>query len=264
MGSTNPVILLPDAVRTMPDKIADAMSASITMGVGQFCTNPGLIFCLDDKDTDYLLGKISAGISKSLPAKMLHQGIADNYHSRRKSILENQNVAILSVSETEAKSNEGYPTIATVSGIEFASNPKLHEEIFGPFSLVVRFATIDEMTNTLLTIEGQLSGTIWATETDLESNKVLLDILENKVGRLVINGAPTGVEVCPSIVHGGPFPATTDPRFTSVGTSAIKRFVRPVCYQNLPDKFLPNELQNSNPENIWRLVNNDWTKKSSE
>jgi NADP-dependent aldehyde dehydrogenase len=154
----------------------------------------------------------------------------------------------------------GIPTIATVSSEEFLKNPKLHEEIFGPYSLVVQCKSVDEYSPIARSMDGQLTCTMMATTGDMKAHGDLIEDIKLLCGRFIINGVPTGVEVCLSMQHGGPFPATTDSRFSSVGGDAIKRFVRPLAFQNWPDEMLPDELKNMNPLNIYRTINNSFTR----
>jgi len=144
--------------------------------------------------------------------------------------------------------------VLTVNGANFLKNPKLHQEVFGPFSVIVRCSDATEMEAIVAKLEGQLTGTVLGDENEIKKYKTLVDTLQEKVGRIIFNGVPTGVEVCPSMQHGGPFPASTDSRFTSVGTGAIRRWVRPVSFQNWPNESLPKALQNENPLEIMRIV----------
>ncbi|MEO9145256.1 MAG: aldehyde dehydrogenase (NADP(+)) [Ginsengibacter sp.] len=262
MGSINPVFLLPEKLRASFDEIAKTYSVSITQGVGQFCTNPGLIIGIESDDLQKFITTLGKEIQKTVPAKMLHPGIAKAFDEKRSDALHQNNVTTVSVSDTRKKENEGTPTIATAAGKDFLSNPVLHREVFGPYSLVVRCKDINEMIEVARQIEGQLTSTLMATDNDIFSNEVLIEAVKNICGRLILNGVPTGVEVCLSMQHGGPFPATTDSRFTSVGADGIKRFARPIAFQNWENKFLPDELKNENPLHIWRTVNNELTKES--
>lgn len=157
---------------------------------------------------------------------------------------------------------KGTATVTTVDGKTFLSNPLLHQEVFGPYSLVILCKDSNEMLEVAFNLEGQLTATLMATETDMRNNPKIVDAVKEKCGRLIMNGVPTGVEVCLSMHHGGPYPSTTDSRFSSVGADAIKRFVRPVALQNWPDSLLPDELKNENPLSIWRTVNNELTNKA--
>lgn len=261
MGSTNPVFLLPDKLKESTEEIAISYAGSITQGVGQFCTNPGLIIGLEGDDLQKFISVLGEKISGVLPGKMLHPGIAKAFIAKRREALEQKDVTTVSVAEKEAEENEGIPTLATVTAETFLKNPLLHREVFGPYSLVIRCNMMSEMMEIAANLEGQLTATVMATESDIADNFELLELIKDICGRFVMNGVPTGVEVCLSMQHGGPFPATTDSRFTSVGADGIKRFARPVAFQNWPDKSLPDELKNENPLNIWRTVNDQLTKE---
>ena len=173
-----------------------------------------------------------------------------------------QGVTLIAASSTEASPDQGVPTIATTSGAVFLKNNQLHQEVFGPYSLVVQCADAAEMLAVAHQIEGQLTVTIMATDNDIHSHVDIFDAVVEKCGRMILNGVPTGVEVCLSMHHGGPFPSTTDSRFTSVGADAIKRFARPMSFQNFADHFLPLELQNSNPLGINRTINDELSKQA--
>ncbi|HRF23643.1 MAG TPA: aldehyde dehydrogenase (NADP(+)), partial [Chitinophagaceae bacterium] len=163
-------------------------------------------------------------------------------------------------SDSPANENEGLPTIAATDAEHFLNNPRLHQEVFGPYSLVVRCKDLQQMNEVAAKLEGQLTATLMATDDEVINNYALVENIKNCCGRLILNGIPTGVEVCLSMQHGGPFPATTDSRFTSVGADGIKRFARPLAFQNWPNQLLPDELRNDNPLGIWRTVNNEFTK----
>jgi NADP-dependent aldehyde dehydrogenase len=193
---------------------------------------------------------------------MLHPGIAKAYNEKKKNALDQPEVSIVAISDIDKNIQEGRPEIATVSAGKFISNPVLHQEVFGPFSLIVRCKNMDEMIEIAMHLEGQLTSTLMATENDVLENQSLVEAVQDLCGRFVMNGVPTGVQVCLSMQHGGPFPATTDARFTSVGSDGIKRFARPVAFQNWPDSLLPDELKNENPLAIWRTVNNQLTKEA--
>jgi 2,5-dioxopentanoate dehydrogenase len=257
MSSINPVFLLPEKLQAAAAEIAGQYAASITLGVGQFCTNPGIIIGLAGTDLQDFTNALAAGIQPIPPGTMLHQGIADNYASKRAAALAAQGVSLLAISATAAANNQGLPTIATTSATALLANPLLHQEVFGPYSLVVACKDMDEMRRVAQSLEGQLTATLMATENDLQQHATLVDAITVICGRIVLNGVPTGVEVCQSMQHGGPFPATTDSRFGSVGADAIKRFCRPLCYQNWPNALLPDELKDENPLGIWRVVNNE-------
>lgn len=261
MSSINPVILLPETLTRDAEKTATSLAGSITLGVGQFCTNPGLIIAVEGEGLDRFIKALSEEIHKANSGTMLHQGIADNYAKKLTNTLAQKAVKVEGQSSSEANASQGRPHVASVPAEEFMKNPALAEEVFGPFSLIVRCKTNDELLSVVNRSHGQLTSTIIADEVELVKYSSLLNMLVEKAGRIVVNGVPTGVEVCPSMQHGGPFPATTDSRFSAVGTDAIKRFARPVSFQNFPDAVLPYELQELNPLKIWRLRNNEWSKK---
>jgi NADP-dependent aldehyde dehydrogenase len=262
MGSINPVFLLPEKLKHSAEEIALTYASSITQGVGQFCTNPGLIIGIEGNDLQTFIAKLGKEIEKVAPAKMLHPGIAKAFEEKREKALHQNNVNTIAVSEIPKNENEGAPTIATATGKDFIHNPVLHQEVFGPYSLVIRCEDISEMLDVARHLEGQLTSTLMATDNDILSNEELIEAIKNICGRFILNGVPTGVEVTLAMHHGGPFPATTDARFTAVGADGIKRFARPIAYQNWTNKFLPDELKNENPLHIWRTVNNELTKNS--
>jgi NADP-dependent aldehyde dehydrogenase len=264
MGSVNPVFLLPEKLKSSSGEIAETYASSITLGVGQFCTNPGLIIGVEGESLQNFIKILGDEIEKVAPLKMLHAGIANAFDEKRETALKQPNVSVVSVSKTAKKEMEGTPTVATVTGKDFLGNPVLHQEIFGPYSLVIRCSDLQEMTEVARHLEGQLTSTLMATDNDFISNNELVEAVKDICGRFILNGVPTGVEVCLSMQHGGPFPATTDSRFTSVGADGIKRFARPVAFQNWENKLLPDELKNENPLRIWRTVNNQLTKDSIE
>jgi 2,5-dioxopentanoate dehydrogenase len=258
MSSINPVILLPDTLAREAEATASKLAGSITLGVGQFCTNPGLIIAVEGEGLDRFIKSLSTEIQKALPGNMLHQGIADNYSKKLALALAQKGVTIEGESATTGNAAQGRPLIASAPAHEFCNNPSLAEEVFGPFSLIIRCKNLDELHSVINRVHGQLTTTIMADEAEVTKHKNLVNILVEKAGRVILNGVPTGVEVCPSMNHGGPFPATTDSRFTAVGTDAIKRFVRPVSFQNFSDALLPDELKEGNPLGIWRMRNGEW------
>ena len=260
MGSINPVVFLPDTIRNNAEHLAKQYAGSITLGMGQFCTNPGLLIAMESEGLDLFLQHLSKEIEKVLPAKMLHSGIHKAYVEKKQAALNVQGVSVVAQAATAAVTIEALPTVAEVDGKTFLQNPLLHEEVFGPYSLLVKCKDMDELKAVWKSLAGQLTTTLMGTDQDFADHVSLLDIAPSIAGRIVFNGVPTGVEVCASMVHGGPFPASTDSRFTAVGINAVKRWVRPVCYQNCPDALLPDELKEGNPSNIWRLVNNEWAK----
>jgi NADP-dependent aldehyde dehydrogenase len=260
MGSINPVYLLPEKLKESPAELAKLYAASITLNAGQFCTNPGLIIGIESDDLQQFITLLGKEIEQVSPSRMLHPGIAKAFTANRSRALTQEQVSTVAVALQQPVENQGIPTIASATGHAFLNNPVLHQEVFGPYSLVIRCKDITEMTTIAKHMEGQLTTTLMATETDMRNNSVLVETAKNTCGRIIINAVPTGVEVCLSMQHGGPFPATTDARFTSVGADGIRRFARPLCFQNWPDSLLPDELKNANPLGIWRTVNNELTK----
>jgi len=261
MGSINPVFLLPEKMKQSAAEVAKSYAGSITLGVGQFCTNPGLLIGIEGDELKTFISSLGEEIKKTAPGTMLHPGIAKAFSEKRKSALSQGDVETVAVSETAPAENQGSPTIASATGKAFLNNPVLHQEVFGPYSLVIRCSDMNEMIDVAKHLEGQLTSTLMATENDIRSNDELVEAVKNICGRFILNGVPTGVEVCLSMHHGGPFPATTDSRFTSVGADGIKRFARPISFQNWGNGLLPDELKNENPLNIWRTVNNQLTKE---
>jgi 2,5-dioxopentanoate dehydrogenase len=259
MGSVNPVFLLPSKLQEDYEEIASMYAGSITLSVGQFCTNPGLIIGIKSEALDKFCSSLGQKIKKIAPALMLHPGIAKAFNEKKKDALEQKGVDIISEAELTPGENEGVPTIATVSGKDFLRNPILHQEVFGPYSLVIQCENKDEMLAIANVMEGQLTATIIADRSDIKEHPGLVEAIKNFCGRLIYNGVPTGVEVCLSMQHGGPYPATTDGRFTAVGADGIKRFARPIVFQNWPDESLPDELKDENPLDLWRTVNNEMT-----
>jgi alpha-ketoglutaric semialdehyde dehydrogenase len=255
MSSLNPVFVLPEALAARGRQIAEGLRTSVTMGVGQFCTKPGLVFGLHDDAFADFQQQLAALISEVAPATMLHAGIHDAFRANLAHVLHSgveklaQSTAAADPARTHAEAVVARTTVA-----EFAATPALAEEVFGPFTLMVSGESLAELEAVAERMSGQLTATVHGTPDDLARASRLLKILEQRVGRLIINGFPTGVEVCPSMHHGGPYPATTDVRFTSVGTAALLRFVRPICYQDFPASLLPDALRDDNPLGIQRMV----------
>ncbi len=256
MGSINPVVVLPELLKQANQEWASAYAGSITLGTGQFCTNPGLLLGIAGDDLNTFAKNLSEAIEKIVPTCMLHPNIHANYNKGKATLSEQAGVKVIAAYTAELGANYAAQTILQVDGKTFLNNPTLHQEVFGPFSILVACENIGELKQIISHLEGQLSGTIIGTVNEISHHKELIDALKNRVGRLVFNGVPTGVEVCPAMLHGGPYPASTDARFTAVGIHAINRWVRPISFQNCPDVVLPEALQNNNPLNIMRLVNN--------
>lgn len=260
MGSVNPVFILPGALEIRSKEIAVGLTASITLGVGQFCTNPGLVITEECDSIDLFYKELSDSISKIEAGTMLTKAICQAYEQGRNNMAKQTGVQPIALGLPGQKENEGTPSMYSVSSQDFLNNENLEEEVFGPSSLIVSAHDNKDLISIASKIKGHLTASLFATDEEIDNYKDLIHILEQKVGRLIINGFPTGVEVCHAMNHGGPFPATTDSKSTSVGTAAIYRFTRPVCYQNFPDNLLPQELQYTNPKDIWRLYNGEWTK----
>lgn len=264
MGSVNPIFLLPKKLKTSAVEVAKMFSAAVTLGVGQFCTNPGIVFGIEGDELQQFISAVGNEIKTFTPSRMLHPGIAKAYTERRTKALAQEEVLVVAESEPAVEEHCGSAAIATVSAKTFASNALLHEEVFGPYSLIVCCKDVNEMKEVAKYLEGQLTCTIMATENELPQYEDLIESVKNLCGRMILNGVPTGVEVCLSMQHGGPFPATSDPRFTSVGADGIKRFARPVAFQSWVHELLPDELKNENPLGIYRTVNNELTKEQIE
>ena len=262
MSSLNPVFLLAGALRERAAAIAQGLLGSFTLGVGQFCTKPGLVFVQRGSDADGFLQKFSEIVRAAPCGTMLTSGIRDEFLENLGKITGIAGVRSLACGSTAAEHSrtESQPSVATTTASHFLAHPELATEAFGPFTLVIAAESADEIIACAAALEGQLTATVHGTPADLESARALLTTLEQKAGRVVINGFPTGVEVCSAMNHGGPYPATTDVRFTSVGTAAIHRFARPVCYQGFADNLLPPALQNANPLGLMRLVNGNPTR----
>ena len=250
MSSINPLFLLPGALDRRAEEIGAGFAASLTMGVGQFCTNPGLVLAIDDEQFDRFAASAAQALGASQPATMLTAGIAASYQVGVQQLAAHHAVTTLAhIAHGEGK---GGAALFKTSGAAFLEQHALHGEVFGPASLLVACKDANEVRLVAESLEGQLTATIQMEEGDMDEARKLLTVLERKVGRILVNGFPTGVEVSTAMVHGGPFPATSDGRSTSVGTAAINRFLRPVCYQNMPQALLPEVLRDHNPAGTWR------------
>ncbi|MGA2258094.1 MAG: aldehyde dehydrogenase (NADP(+)) [Thermoguttaceae bacterium] len=252
MGSINPVFVLPQAVKENSLQIAEGLKNSVTLGVGQFCTKPGVVVCLDDDATRGFVEELFRRMAAAPVGTMLNPRIAKAYADGRKQFAGVH--AGLPDLPTQAAA-----AVFTTTGEQFMSNRHWREELFGPATVVVIANSPEQFEEIASCLDGQLTATIHAVEGELAEYRLLVEVLQRKAGRLIFNGFPTGVEVCSAMHHGGPYPATTDSRSTSVGTAAIERFARPVCYQDCPTKMLPAELQEGNPMRIWRLVDGQWS-----
>jgi 2,5-dioxopentanoate dehydrogenase len=263
MSSLNPVFLLPGAVQERGAAIATGLLGSFTLGVGQFCTKPGLVFAVRGPETDAFLQALSTAVHAAPCGTMLTSGIRSAFLENRDKVTAIPGVQRLSAAAAAGIAEPGCsmaPSIATTTAQNFLTHPMLATEAFGPFTLLVIADHLREFDSCAMVLDGQLTATLHGNAADLAAARPLLAELERKAGRIVINAFPTGVEVCHAMNHGGPYPATTDVRFTSVGTAAMLRFARPVCYQSLPDDLLPPELKNTNPLGLMRLIDGKRTR----
>lgn len=253
MSSINPVVVLPQALALRGEKIANELVASVVQGCGQFCTNPGLVIGIRSASFSAFTATLSALMNEQPAQTMLNRGTLSSYEKGVQALLRHPGVSHLAGDVQEGSQARPQLFKADVS-LLLEADPLLQEEVFGPASIVVEAADKAQLQQALQSLHGQLTATLIAETGDLQAHAELLPLLEQKVGRVLFNGYPTGVEVCDAMVHGGPYPATSDARGTSVGSLAIERFLRPVCYQNCPDALLPEALQNANPLGINRLV----------
>jgi NADP-dependent aldehyde dehydrogenase len=259
MSSINPVILLPEALSRRGQKIAEELTASVNLGCGQFCTSPGLIIGLRSPQFSEFLQAFAQSMGSQPPQTMLNAGALSSYRTGLQHIAAHERVDHLA-GQPQGDSKAQPQLFRADVQLLLDGDPLLQEEIFGPATVVVEAADQQQLRAVLDSLHGQLTATLMAEPADLDRFSDLLPLLEDKVGRLLLNGYPTGVEVSDAMVHGGPYPATSDARGTSVGSLAIDRFLRPVCYQNYPDEYLPPALQNSNPLGLNRLVDGQWSR----
>lgn len=256
MGSVNPIFAFEKKLGSNLEALAAAYAGSLTLGVGQFCTNPGLIF-IPDALADSFAKAVTEKLEAVADAPMLHEGIARTYYGALRHLEDKDNLSWLKASRAEDVL-KGTPAFARVQAADWVADDAFQEEVFGPFGIMVTYANVQQLYAVAEKLKGQLTSTIWAEEDEIFSNLGLIGLIEEKCGRLLFKGAPTGVEVGYAMQHGGPYPSTTDSRSTSVGVFAIKRFVRPVAYQDMPLAFLPEELRDGNPLGIWRTVDGEW------
>lgn len=261
MGSANPVFVLPEALATRGEEIAKALAASVTLGSGQFCTNPGLTFVAAPAET--FLERLGALLTESPAGTMVHAGIKQAYDAAlgATAALPGVTLSARAPARGASPTSEALAALLVTDATAFATQERLGEEIYGPVTVAVRCGSKHELLAAARGLRGHLVATLHATERDLAENAELLQVLTRKAGRIVLNGMPTGVEVTHAIHHGGPWPATSDARATSVGTAAILRFARPVCFQDVPEATLPEELHNANPRGIWRMLDGRLTRE---
>lgn len=255
MGSVNPVFLLPACLEKDAQPVAEKLAASNLQNAGQFCTNPGLIFSIRSAKTETFLSAFANAIKNSSAERMLSESICNNYNASIKTLLVNESAKLRSYGKEVNSDKNAVAHMFQTDAKTFLENKELWHEVFGPASIHVIAENENELKTVAKSLQGQLTASIWAVEEDDKLAGELANILELKAGRVIMNNVPTGVEVTHAMIHGGPFPATTDARTTSVGSAAIYRFTRGVCYQNFSDQLLPDALKNSNPLNIPRLVN---------
>ncbi|CAO1659351.1 MULTISPECIES: aldehyde dehydrogenase (NADP(+)) [Salinicola] len=254
MSSINPVFPLPAALKARGEEMGKAFVASLNMGAGQFCTNPGLVIAIKGPELDAFVNAASEAVKGSAAQTMLTPGIFDAYENGVSTLAGSGKAKEVARGQKGEGPNQCQTGLFLTSAQDFLSSDALQEEVFGSTSLVVECADAAELKQVAEHLEGQLTATLQMDDADLDAARALLPILERKAGRIMVNGWPTGVEVCDAMVHGGPFPATSDSRTTSVGTAAIFRFLRPVCYQDLPDALLPEAIKHDNPLKLRRLV----------
>jgi 2,5-dioxopentanoate dehydrogenase len=262
MGSTNPTFILPGALAARGEKIAAELYGSFTLGAGQFCTKPGLVFISEGKPSEAFVSALGGKVAESAKFTLLTAGINSSYSREIQNRKKRADVTLVA----EDKSSAAVPAFQAGAALfqtgitSFLANPELSDEVFGPETLLINYSKKEHILEAARGLHGHLTATVHGTEADIVEFSELIAILENKVGRIIYNGYPTGLELCDAVVHGGPYPASTDSRATSVGTLAILRFARPVCYQDFPDVALPVELKNQNSLGIWRMVDGELTR----
>lgn len=256
MGSVNPIFVLEAYLSENLESAATAYANSLVLGVGQFCTNPGLIFVPKSHEAAFSSQVISQ-LKTVAGAPMLHEGICKTYHEALKNLATSEKLEWLLTTEAN-QLLIGNPSLAKVKASDWLNEEAFQEEVFGPFALMVVYDSIAELEEVAVQLKGQLTCTVWGTSTELSGNKTFLNLLEERCGRLLFKGVPTGVEVGHAMQHGGPYPSTTDSRSTSVGSFAIKRFARPIAYQDTPEVLLLEELKDENPLQILRKVDGEF------
>ena len=260
MGSTNPVFVFPGALENA-GALAAGLAGSLTLGAGQFCTNPGVTVLVESPEAQTFAETLAQEVASGAPATMLTPGIFGAYRAGLEALLGTEGVDLMGEPlQHDARGNRGAHAVLSTDAATFLNTETLHEEVFGPVTLLIFCKNEAERLEVARNLHGHLTASLHASEAELSDQKELLSVLSDKVGRLIFNGFPTGVAVNHAMQHGGPYPATTDPRFTSVGSAAMLRFAKPVCYQDCPDALLPPELQRANPLGLWRLVDGDRTR----
>jgi alpha-ketoglutaric semialdehyde dehydrogenase len=260
MSSINPLFLLPDAMQTRAAQIGTGFIDSLVLGSGQFCTNPGLVVALEGEALDQFRTAAAAALQGKVGSTMLTPGIHSAFNSGVEKLGREDGVTLVARGQCGTTACAGQAALFETDAANFLANPALEDEIFGASSLIVRCASLEQFTDVAEHLDGQLTATVFLSENDRDAALALLPVLERKAGRILINGYPTGVEVSHAMVHGGPFPATSDSRSTSVGAGAIDRFLRPVSYQDLPSWLLPEALQDANPLGLHRIRDGELVK----
>ena len=255
MSSINPVLILDHILAESAASLAQAFVGSLTQGAGQFCTNPGLVIAVKSPALETFKQKAAEAVQQSMSQTMLTPGIFQAFEKNVAIVADQADVQQLAKGLVAAEQNQCQAHLFSVDAKHFLNNEALQTEMFGSASIIVECEDLADVKRVLEHLEGQLTATVHMNQADLGTAHTLLPILERKVGRILVNSWPTGVEVCDTMVHGGPFPSTSDSRSTSVGTAAIFRFLRPVCYQNFPVDLLPTAIQQDNPLQLNRLVN---------
>jgi 2,5-dioxopentanoate dehydrogenase len=254
MSSINPVYLLPHALESRAEALGRAFVGSLTLGAGQFCTNPGILLAIDSPDLERFVASAVAALGDSEANVMLTSGISSAYALGVSAMADHHKVATLARGLPGAGPNRCQAAWFSTDADSFLEDHSLQGEVFGASSLLIRCRDAAQLVALGEALEGQLTCTLHMDDGDTAIARALLPVLERKAGRILVNGWPTGVEVCHAMVHGGPYPATSDSRSTSVGTLAIRRFLRPVCYQDVPAALLPQAVADGNPLNLWRQV----------
>jgi NADP-dependent aldehyde dehydrogenase len=259
MSSVNPVFVLPNALAQRTSQIAAGLHASVTLGVGQFCTNPGLVLVPAGEAGDRLAAELAEKMRGTAPAAMLNATIFESYskivHTRA------GDARVRAIVPATNSERAAAAALFETDAATFLAHPDLAEEMFGPATILIRYGKLEDALELVRTMEGNLTATIHSAPGDEKAAAALVSALETRVGRIVFDGYPTGVEVCHAMVHGGPYPATPDGRTTSVGGRAIERFVRAVCWQDAPAELLPDELRDGNPAGAMRIVNGERTRE---
>jgi len=260
MGSTNPVFILPGKMKESAESYAQTVSDSILTDAGQFCTKPGILVIQKNTDANIFLKTLQDKMSQATPVAMLNVGIYENYEYKKGLSTEQENVKTISTNKHNRQPLMGTPQLTLIDAKDFIANNVLKQEVFGPYCIIVCCRDINEMKQVASSLEGQLTCTLAATVQEAGQQKELIKILQSICGRFIFNGVPTGVQVCPAMQHGGPFPATTSGLFTSVGPDGIKRFTRPLAFQNVAEELLPDALKETNPLQLWRYTDDRFTR----